>query len=327
MKIAFRVDANQLSGFGHFSRCINLCRTWYQSGKLAQVCFVGNYNDFALQVLNKYKMEYSKVNCEDFSLLYNDKLLNFDVVVFDSYYIKQDSLDAIANSSYKSILIDDECLYDYNGIDIAVNFRFDAEKLYQYNASHQLLGIQYFVVKPELVQLRKNNLTKQAKGLNKLLMFSGGAFSDNEFMEEIISCVNEYLPKAEVTLIAKEPFNKKRAIYKLMKPAFDIENTLMQTDAVINGGGIIKYESSYSLIPTASFSTTLLQFEDSKILSRHGVHFDLGLLEELSKKRILKQLSNFLLDDNLRTNLINTSKEVYSTDPTQYLVNRLNDLL
>jgi spore coat polysaccharide biosynthesis predicted glycosyltransferase SpsG len=326
MKVAFRVDANHLSGFGHFSRCLNLYRTWQLSGAVNEVRFIGNYNEFATHVLTNYNVAYTYINCEDYSELYEHELSNYDAAVFDSYFITQNTIGLITKQQFKSILIDDECLHDYAGIHITINFRFDAEKLYSYNSYNQLLGKQYFVVRPEIVELRKANENVQHNDIRKVLMFLGGAFSNIEFIAELIREINHALPQAEVLFIGKDHMPP-TCRYTLIKPTFDIENLLANADVVINGGGIIKYEASFALIPTASFSTTPLQYEDSKILAGYHAHYDLGSLDQTGKADILKNLSYFLLNDNVRKNMIQANKQNYLNNPTQNLINSINQLL
>jgi spore coat polysaccharide biosynthesis predicted glycosyltransferase SpsG len=326
MKVAFRVDANYLSGFGHFSRCLNLYRTWQLSGAANEVHFIGNYKEFASQVLTNYNVACTHINCRDYSELYERKLSNYDAVVFDSYFITQNTIRLITKQEFKSILIDDECLHDYTGIHITINFRFDAEKLYSYNSYNQLLGKQYFVVKPEIVELRKANENVQHNDIRKVLVFLGGAFYDIKFIAELIREINYALPQAEVLFIGSD-YIPPTCRYTLIKPTFDIENLLANADVVINGGGIMKYEASFALVPTASFSTTPLQREDSKILASYHAHYDLGPLDQTGKADIFKNLRYFLLNDNVRKNLIQANKKNYLNNPTQNLINNINQLL
>lgn len=322
MKVTFRVDANSASGFGHFSRCLSLARTWINMHKLTQIYFIGNYSDFAISLLNQYHIAYQLVPEVNYSNLHNQLLINANCVVFDSYNLTQQQIELIVKSPYKSILIDDECKLDYKGIDTVVNFRFDSEKMYNYNSNNQYLGINYFLVKPEIVKLRMINKEKTEHPINNILLFFGGGFSNENFLVNLIQYLNQELPHVKPQLIYSSPLKQyeKSISYTYVKPTFHIENLLEKTDLIINGGGLIKYESTFALIPTATISTTSLQFEDSIILEQFGVHDNVGFLNNTSMESIYNKLRTIIYNESYRKNLVNNCKGEYTNNPTSNLI-------
>lgn len=325
MRLVFRVDCNQKTGFGHLSRVINLCRTWRDSGGIKDFVFIGNYNQFALKMLNRYDLPCEELSTDDFSDLGFKNITSGDIVLIDSYLLTQSQLEQVVAMSNPLILIDDECLLDYAGVDIVINFRFNAEKLYHYNSDYSLLGIDYFIIKPELVSLRERRMdTSKDLVLKKLLLFFGGGFSDSVFISNVISHLNQLSVSTEIILLGAHENVKGRFVRLLPTP--DFHKHLEHIDGLINAGGVIKYESSFSLIPTGSFSTTDLQNEDSKILKNHGVHEDFGLVENviLTENMVF---DSFITDISNREWLIRNCRQMYSNSPTLNLTKRLNEIL
>ena len=198
MKIIFRVDANNVSGFGHFSRCLNLCRTWKAFAPAIEVEFLGNYEEFARKTLQTYQIAFTALESPDFSTLLTQITSKSDLAVFDSYLLSQTQLDQLASYNFRSIIIDDSCTLNFEGIFGVLNFRLDANNLYQYNARHSFLGIEFLVVKPEIVKLRaeKRNLNDKAESL---LLFTGGKLSGTRILSAIVDCIREI--SAEIKII------------------------------------------------------------------------------------------------------------------------------
>ncbi len=324
MNVIFRVDANSLSGFGHFSRCLSFGRTWLNKHPQANISFIGNYSDFAVSLFNKYHIPFQLIESNNFSLLHNNLLLDADYVIFDSYFITQQHLGEMAKSNYKTVLIDDECKFDYNGIDAVVNFRFEAEKMYHYNASKQYLGKDYFLVKPEIAKLRAKNKAKLTHPLNNILLFFGGGFSDVQFLAALIHHLNQEVPHVKPSLICSTPLIQDESLhYHYIQPSFNIENFLNDTDLVINGGGLIKYEATFALIPTATISTTLLQYEDSLVLEKLGLHQNAGFMEKDSFETIKEQLNKILHEETYRKQLVHHCTNQFTDNPTTHLIAQL----
>ena len=88
-KILFRCDQNEFSGFGHFSRCLNLARH-FAIGNKFKVSFLGNYSDFAIELLNKYEISYKNIEEKKFEKFETEIFSQHNYVLFDSYFIDQD---------------------------------------------------------------------------------------------------------------------------------------------------------------------------------------------------------------------------------------------
>jgi len=325
MKIIFRVDANSISGFGHFSRCLNLCRTWRDFAPTIEVVFLGNYEAFAAESLETYQIDFIRLCSSDFSTLLPPSVGKPDLAVFDSYLITQAQLEHLASCDFRSIFIDDSCTLNFEGLFGVINFRLDAENLYRYDVRHSFLGIEFFVVKPEMVKMRaKSRLSNQ--NVRKVLLFTGGTLSDARILGAMADCIREVSAEIEITHVGHVCLGRTDN-YRHVYPNPYIENYLADCDVAVNAGGLIKYESAFSLTPTASFSTTRLQLDDSIILDAKGLHCNLGDVESIDNRQCLPLLSEVLLNRERRNWLVQNSRQFFGENPTLHLIKEIENTL
>jgi spore coat polysaccharide biosynthesis predicted glycosyltransferase SpsG len=325
MKIIFRVDANNVSGFGHFSRCINLCRTWKTFAPAIEAEFLGNYEEFAIKTLQTYQIAYTPLESPDFSTLLSQSTSKPDLAVFDSYLISQSQLDQLASYNFKSLIVDDSCTLNFEGIFGVLNFRLDANNLYRYNAKHSFLGIEFLVVKPEIVNLRAERRILNDKA-ESLLLSTGGMLTGTRKLSTIVDCIREISAEIKISHIGHVCLGRTDNYHHFF-PNPHIEKYFAECDVALNTGGLIKYESSFSLVPTASFSTTPLQLYDSKILDARGIHYDLGDLESASARNPPPLLADILLRKECRSQLVQNSRSYYHDNPTLHLVKQIEKVL
>lgn len=325
MKIIFRVDANRVSGFGHFSRCLNLCRTWQASTSALETLFVGNYEQFAMQALKTYQINFIRLDSTDFSTLLPSDLGRPDLALFDSYQLSQEHLNYLTTCDFRSIILDDSCALNYEGVFGVINFRLDADILYQYAAKHSFLGKDFFIVKPEIVNIRAKDRVLKDKAV-KVLLFTGGAFSDTQVISSIVHAIYRVSPKIEITHIGHLGLGQ-AGNYEYVAPNPLIENYLAGCDVLLNVGGLIKYESSFSLTPTASFSTTKLQLDDSKIMEAKGLHYNLGDVKNMVNEQWLSPLTEVFLNTECRHRLVQNSRRFFSDNPTLHLIQEVENAL
>lgn len=292
-----------------------------------QVFFIGNFNQLAMDMLLTYKIPFTHLDDDKYTLAGIEELNFYDAVVFDSYFLSNETIKNIANQHFMSILIDDECLLNYSGVDVVINFRFDAELLYQYNSKNQFLGSDYFVVKPELVELRRQNRSRNYDSVSNILLFFGGSFSDEKFLSELIEHLNDEAPGVSIQLISSYPLQNDKLNYTLIKPSYNIEDYLSTADILINGGGLVKYEATFALVPTASVSTTQLQYEDSLVLEKLGLHQNAGRVDLTNRVETDKAIDELVLNNALRKKLVENCKSLFSDNPTKNLIDKLNTMV
>lgn len=326
MKLGFRVDSNQFSGYGHFSRMLNLARSISMYSEVYEIEFVGNFNQFASTLLKQYSIKHVPVVGKKYELDL-DALDKYKAVFYDSYFIDQNILSSISDMSNLKFALADECNYDYTGIDGVINFRVDAEKIYQYSARNNFIGVDYFIVKPELTNVRKENWNVSPTDIKSLLLFMGGQFTEINIISQLIKTVNTTIPGAEVLYLNDNNIELKDCRYQNIASTYEIENLIQKADAMVNGGGLIKYEAAYALVPTASLSTSALQFEDSVLLDKNSLLCNLGLWSSDGMESVIMKLNHFLRSTDYRTELYSSCKLKFSDNPTRQLVESLIQLL
>ena len=322
--ILFRCDQNSKSGFGHFSRCLNLARHLSLINNV-NVTFLGNYSDFSKSLLNNYKLKHLEVSELEFENVHEDIIEKYTHVVLDSYFITQTYLDKVCILDVKTIFIDDTCILDFSDVDLAINFRIGAEKMFSYKSKYEALGEQYFIYKPEFKSLReKATFNRRVK---KVLIFFGGINLEKSFYVEIVNLIKEIDSNIGVFVIS----NKLELVMDnvvILKPTFKIENYLENIDVIINGGGLIKYEGIFCKIPSVTFSNTELQYEDTVILESKNVVYNLGLIENVFKNKgfLKKKLLRFVNDPELRHEIFKNSETIFNINSIDNIVKKINNI-
>lgn len=327
MKLLFRVDCNYKIGFGHFSRCLNLARTFLANLQALEILFVGNYNSFSLQLLKTYQISFEYVESDCFDVVFPMSIHLFDLTFIDTYLLSQDQLNSLRRVSDRLIFLDDSGDLDYDGFFCVINFRHNADKLFAYKSKYSLLGSQYLILKPELVAVR-NTKESYHGSFSKLLLFTGGSPLHHDYISNVIEFLCCKVPETQITHVGAPALcNSSYCNYTNVRPCHDIETYLTSTDVVINTGGLFKYESSFCCIPTASFYTSALQASDSQILSVAGLHADLGPIESFDPLSPPASFVTFVDDAGHRFSLSSSSISTFLQNPTLNLVRSLTRLL
>ncbi|MCT4665388.1 MAG: hypothetical protein N4A45_09175 [Flavobacteriales bacterium] len=323
--ILFRCDQNEFSGFGHFSRCLNLARHLVGFGY--DISFLGNYSEFAKTLFDKYEILFQETQEKKFEKVDIEIFKKYQYVLFDSYFIHQNYLDESLNKGFKTIFIDDTCTLDFTGVDLVINFRFNAEKMFKYHSKQSALGINFFIYKPELSNVRAQKSSRNT--IEKVLLFFGGLEAINSKIDLIIDTLKKQKEDLEIWYIASNfdhvsEENRKRI--KMLYPTFDIENILLEVDAIINGGGLIKYESSFAKVLPASIATTDLQLQDSLILEKLGILYNFGKIEELDELSILDKMGDFIQNKELHKQLKGSSDKHFTTNSIHNIVDLIRQI-
>ena len=326
-KIIFVCNSLGGEGLGHFTRCFNIAKGIKEINDDIQIYFDGKYCQFAL----------SKIDNTKFKLLENGKRDLFysnSIVIFDSYKHNQKIIDDIGSKSFHSIKIDDFNRYNLNKIDSVINFRVDSE--YEtYYTKNKFIGLKYYPSDLELLKIRKRNIINFKKNIdkksNKILVFIGG--NDNyNIGERIIKEIDRFLYGR--TIIWATRFSEKKKLKiannKLLVNdlQFNISEYLKDIDFVICGGGLIKYESTFSLIPCLSISQNSDQEIDSQICHKNGIIYNLGLHNNIfGKKDYLKSNINKFMNNNLQIKFKNNILNKYDTNSIFRLSEKIIEFL
>ena len=323
IKLIFRCNSNPEEGLGHFIRCFNLACGIKSINPEARIIFDGNFCSFSSGKINRAGFEY--LNHSELSLTYSQSML-----IFDSYKHNQEFINDITGLAKYTVKIDDFNKYDLSRVDCVVNFRAGSERE-KYNSKKCLLGLKYFPAPLSLVELRKKNINKyflkEKKDISKIVIFIGGTDFNNtgakliKHLDEIVS---------EKTLLYAKRDNKKlkqkilRNKLQLVPLQEDISLILLDADCVICGGGLMKYDAGFSLIPNASLSQTSDQNIDSEISHSFGLTHNIGFSQNLfgNSSRTINLIKSFLEKENqfkIKQNLLMK----YHTDSLTNLSNEI----
>lgn len=329
--IAFRVDCDDVTGFGHLSRCLNFCRNAIETQYYLNTdfIFVGNFNSFSRTLLGNFGFNYQPC----VGLYEEEKVIDIPCskVVIDSYHLTQEKLNSYRLEFEKVCIIDDNNALDFHQIDLVINFRIGAENFFKYQARKVALGINYFQTKPELTQIRQDKLRayRQREDVRKILVFMGGKNISEEYWLHVLRAIKLATgDKVRVVCISEQSIPEVGGLQLLtVKPTVHIEGLLAESDVCINGGGLIKYEAAFCAIPTASFSTTELQDKDTKYLASKGLIVDLGHCQQHNQRELNNGVKRLICDKSLRRSLALQSSRQFPNHSAQKLIHLFNSVM
>lgn len=295
--IVFICNSTESEGLGHFIRCFNIATGINYLNPKVNIYFDGSFCNFAISKIKNHNFRLIKEK-ERFSIF------NQSILIFDSYLHDQKKINEFTSRGLISIKIDDFNKYNLSEVDCVINFRLGAENEV-YNSKKSLLGLQYFPFPIDLINVRKKNLNKlKKKTITKknILIFIGG---DDRFgiSKKILIELDHLLCKKTFFWIDRKHNNEKIVLKNNILKRFDLQKNISQIleeiDCVICGGGLIKYDCGFSLIPCGSISQTLEQEIDSKICSSKNLIYNFGMYENIYKPNFSYSLKKFFEDPNL----------------------------
>ena len=295
-RVLFRCDGNAATGLGHLSRCVNLARYLQREAPATQNVFWGNYDDFSVSLLARYGLPTLSAplpgNDNEGITLTRNVCAAFDVLLLDNYGIDQHYINGLKQQPFRLALIDDDQRHNLRGADLVICIRSGAEVL-DYGARHQLLGPSFTLVKPELHPIRERNLALfPERPIKRILVFLSGGQLGMNILPTVLKALDtrglEVSYLASRALLTSPPYARHIALTP------GIEAIYAETDFVICGGGLTKYECAYAGISNACISLTTLQDEDTKIMATQGFTLDLGRAEDIKSSRLHDQIAEFI---------------------------------
>lgn len=294
-RFLFRCDCDSRTGFGHFSRCLNLARQVRRRARSARIAFWGNYDRFGSSLLERYGFPSLPAPASGYAGRDAQAAIaassGFDAMVVDSYRLSQAYVRRLSGRACRLAVIDDMRVLDLSGADLVIAFRAGSESV-AYGARNAALGPAHLIVKPELRRIRVRNLAATRWTVRRVLVFISGRTAGGVLLAKAVAATITALPAAEVSYITEDGRAIKgvaRARPKAQTP--EMEKLYARADLVITGGGLAKYESAYCGIPNAALSQTALQHQDTRLLARRGLTLDLGMAAAFDHARVAGRLA------------------------------------
>lgn len=318
-KIVFNCNQTKKQGLGHFFRCLNLAMH-LKKEKSFNVSFAGTFSSFSLTLLKD----------QDFNIIQltsNEGLFNFleqfDYIITDRYDIDQTYINDLLDTQIKTIFIDDFNRLDFTAHDLIINFRIGIEH-FNYKSNHVALGEKFFIYKPELIQIR--NDYQFSESIKRILFFGTATNKSNDIFYHIPDFLIRNFHDIEIIHITNEPLGISSNRYKTTNYNNSIEQYFSKICAIINGGGLIKYEAAFCGIPSATLSTTMEQHEDTEILAQKGLLFNLGCQLNINSKDLEIQLIEFITNSKIRFKLNQSGLELFNPSSINNLIQKVYEL-
>lgn len=315
-RLVFICDGNKKVGFGHLSRSLTIAEAMNQNA--LDIYF---YGDLSTQAS-------TRIAKAGFSILESLNLDNSTAVIIDCYLQNESTLLKLKSQCACLLVVDDFDRYRFEFIDLIINVRVCAEKFVIPTGKH-ILGAQFFPFSPNLKQVRENKLQRvhEVSKVTNVLLIIGA--SDRFFITDtLLNAIDQILVGAQITVLAGSKPNVDLKHNTLCYHSFvnNIAEYYSSHDVVINGGGAVKYESGFCLLPNAAISQTSDQRDDTIILAEQKLSFDLGLAEEVNFEELMNNLKTFLSDEELKMQLKHM-RQYYNTESLEALVQSIEQVL
>lgn len=318
-KLIFNCNQNNTSGLGHFKRCLNLARLM-KCSKLFDITFIGEYSFFSIQLLKKYKFNF--INSKQKNLLFIS-LSEYDIIVIDRYDIDQLFLNSLNNYEIKTVFIDDFNEFDFVNQDMVINFRVGVKGL-KYKSRFNFIGHDYFIYNPELLETRLNyEFNNEVK---KILFFATATNQIGHVFDSLPFRLHKKFKNISITYVTSTPSKRKASNFEELKFLSSIESKLLDSDLVINGGGLLKYEASFSSVPSATLSTNEEQHEDTKILEKEGIIYNLGLATKENIINVENKLIDLIQNTEQRRKIHTKCKVFFQPKSLNNLIEEIHGL-
>lgn len=319
-KIVFNCNQTHKQGFGHFFRCLNLAKHLLSYGSF-NVSFMGKFSVFSESILTQNKIHIIGVTSDSEIL---NHISSFDFLVVDRYDLKQDFIEKLTcYKKTKRIYIDDFNTLDFSDQDLIINFRVGVET-FSYASNHTALGKDFFIYDPKLSYVREQYTFKSQ--LNNVLFFGSGTKQTNSLFKNLPKYLLNEFPQLKITHITSTPEPISNPRYCPVEVSTQIEEKLLEADAIINGGGLIKYEAAFCGIPGATLSTTDEQHEDTLILARKELLYNLGNQNKMNQNLLEEKVTNFIKNEDLRFKIHQNGKTYFKPNSVNNLIQKINEL-
>ena len=309
--ILIRTDGSNLIGLGHVYRCIALSQKLKKKG--AKINFLVGSNPRITKKLKIYGKCYISNNIEEDEIQLINKI-NPDIIFID--LLKK--FFPYSNSYFKRIRKLTQLLVtiDFSGKEVIyadLSF-YSLFKPKIKNSKKIFYGLKYAIVRDEFHLYRQKFFVK--KNVKSILILQGGSDS-NLISLNILNAINDFDNKISFTLIVGSEFKgwnqlnyfrKKIKNIKILHNVRNIFEIMVKNDIVISAAGNTLIESLYLGIPTIIVCAEKHELYIAKFVSEKNLAKNLGVGSNITKRRLLSTVENFIEDFQMRKNLNKKSK-------------------
>lgn len=338
MRVAFRTDASNLIGTGHFMRCLTLADSLNQSN--ARVRFICRHlPPYFQEMLEKrgyeYKLLESHVEDECLDELAHshwlgvsqaqdakDSLKALSDVKWDWLIVDHYGLDTIWESKSRiataKIMVIDDIADRQHNCDVLLdqNYYLDARTRYIGKIPEHcqlLLGPRYALLRSEFRELRKK-IKPRRGAVKRILVFFGGIDIDNytERAVEALATINIPSLCVDVVIGAKHPALEEiksgceKHGFSLHVQTDQMAELMSKADLALGAGGITIWERCCMGLPTMVICTAPNQVEQVRHAAQAGLLIA-PEVDDIEKKYFQRHLLALIENENLRILISQTS--------------------
>lgn len=312
MEIIFLLNGNLLVGYGHLGRCMNMAHHLKVQHEGARISFCGEFDEYARIRISAFNYAVSSSNFEGHPTP--------DILIVDSYQLDAESMRVLAKKCKYSIFLDDFGFFPHDDASIVLNFTVNAEKRYSYKAKSSLLGLKYYPSEPKMIRLREKRVP--VSDLNNILVFFGGKAGAESFQENVLYEIDKRVMGKKFKLLLPPTLsisvpNSTRNEFITEPTTNHIHEHFEWCDALISGGGLMKYEGGFSRVYNGSFASNSGQLQDSLVMHELGLSYHIGVMERINDAKsifeIHKNIDIFFHDETIRTEQYKNQTNLFDT--------------
>lgn len=326
MKVAFRLDATQQIGTGHFVRCLTIANRLKQSGALTRfICYP--LPQPLVDQLQRYGHEYyplpvlAEDTCRDErqfvphgswiptnSDVDAKKTIlalvgeHWDFLVVDHYALDIE-WESILRSYVKKIFVIDDLADRNHDCDFLLdqNYYLDYEGRYQTKVPKKcrlLLGPKYCLLRDEFIGAHQERNSQPYK-VKEILVFMGGVDLENYTMKVLKSLLLCNLNNCKINVVIGESHPDLNGILEVChKHGFDcliqtqkMANLITSADLAIGAGGTAAWERCYLGLPTITIAVA----ENQKKLVQDAAAQGLVYSPDMNQDDFERSLANHII--------------------------------
>ena len=341
MNIVFRTDASISIGTGHVMRCLTLADELRQKGAdINFICREGPGNLISYIGNRGYKVHQlpGDIDIEKDRKLTNKILSKYetkpDGLIIDHYDIDI-SYESSLRDHVKKIMVIDDLANREHDCDLLLDQNYSKNED-RYNGlvpgnCIQLLGPEYAILRPQF-QKARGNLRKRDGGVNRILVFMGGADSKNITSKALraIHMLDRYDIVVDVVIGNLNPYHDEIKILTSKIPntschhnVEDMANLMSSADLCIGAGGTTTWERCCVGLPTITIILAENQKNISESLDKEGALINLGWYHNVTEKNIKEAVEGLIDNPNKMASMSGKSRNLVDGEG----VNRVCDAM
>ena len=324
MTVLFRCDATANTGHGHLGRCIALAEGLAKQGISAS--FAGDFDATAQSIVEiagfpSVRIEHDDAFVPERSTTFMRHLAQSSIVIVDSYKADESYLAKLNELAPLVGCVDDFCQLPSYPCDLVLNFTWGASAFDYGPRPAKLLGPAFFPARAALIEGRAQCLGRdRAAPIRSLLIAIGGhdpCRIAGRVTDILVSLACDFslrvvsAPDAELDHALSSFAPGSERVYGLPSLAKEF----LRADAIVAGGGMIKYEAAFLGLPIATIAQNHGQYAETATLADKGVVCDLGQADRVSNAQVQEALQAFLNDHSGRSRMAANAAALFPDDP------------